>query len=249
MALRKVTTGEPVQIKATTWNAFVDAAIYTKQQQRAGGVPIASGTEYPATTVLVRNNTGSDLSAYAVVGISGPIILPSDNEDEFKQRSGWTVVTPTADHVGSFLVTAESIPAGEMGIAYSGGVVPVLCQVDNTHMDRADVNAGNSSKLIAGFHGAAQILWKAGTGTSVWTAIRMGNPTTTSVVGTANGTIVAGGIGQITVFRNGVSTGYVLEGVHLDWMHGSEDISSGKEVMATYFPYEKRWRITGAECE
>jgi hypothetical protein len=250
MSLKKVTTGQPISIKATTWNSFIDAALYAKQQQRAGGVPVNAGTETPATTVLVKNNTGAELLAYEVVGITGPIISAADNETEFTTRSGWNVGLPASSHFGKFLVTAESIPDGEMGLAFAGGVVPVKCDIDNQHMDRADVVAGNKTKLQASFHGSSQIIWKASdTGTAVWCAVRIGTPTTASVTGKANTTFTADGVGQVEVFRQGVTTGYMLENVYLDWMHGEQQVTSGKEVIATYFPYEQRWRLTGAECE
>ncbi len=39
------------------------------------------------------------------------------------------------------------------------------------------------------------------------------------------------------------------ETAHLDWMHGDEQVSAGKEVLIAWFADESKWRIIGAECE
>jgi hypothetical protein len=58
-----------------------------------------------------------------------------------------------------------------------------------------------------------------------------------------------GANGDVSIWRNGADTGYVVSGVKLDWTEGGEKISSGKEVFIIWLAYEKLWRFTGAECE
>ena len=42
--MNKVQTGDPIQIKASTWNSFIDAAEYVKNlQSDQGGGPLRNG--------------------------------------------------------------------------------------------------------------------------------------------------------------------------------------------------------------
>lgn len=71
-------------------------------------------------------------------------------------------------------------------------------------------------------------------------------------IGKTTGTITAGSSGTVNVWRGSTAAEtnpVVALTAHLDWMHGSEDISSGKEVQVRYFTDAEKWRITGAECE
>ena len=68
-------------------------------------------------------------------------------------------------------------------------------------------------------------------------------------IGKADADITAGSTGTISIWRDGVDTTENVEAVELDWMHGGTKVSSGKEVMITFFADEGKWRITGAECE
>jgi len=52
----------------------------------------------------------------------------------------------------------------------------------------------------------------------------------------------------VSIWRDGADTTENVEDVQYDWMT-SGTISSGKEVVITYFADEGIWRITGAECE
>jgi hypothetical protein len=71
-------------------------------------------------------------------------------------------------------------------------------------------------------------------------------------IGKTTGTITAGSSGTVNVWTGSTAAEtnpVVALTAHLDWMHGSEDISSGKEVQVRYFTDAEKWRITGAECE
>jgi hypothetical protein len=249
--LAKVSSGSPFQPTASAWNEFIDAAKFAKMRGDARGLNLQSaGRENPSNTVLVKNNTGSELSPLAIVAPSSPIILPSENATEFTVRSGWNVAAPTSSDFGKFFILAESIPSGEVGLAWSGGIVPCKIQVDHASMPRADVDASSSLKLLANYHGSAQILWKeSGTGSSLWAVVRMGQPVNVSVAGKANADVEPDSTGAMSVWASGSDTGHDIEGIHLDWMHGEQKISSGKEVISSYFPNENRWRFTHAECE
>ena len=67
-------------------------------------------------------------------------------------------------------------------------------------------------------------------------------------IGKADADIAVDTTGTISIWRAGVDT-TEDETASLDWMAGTTQVSSGKEVMITWFADEGIWRITGAECE
>lgn len=251
MSLTKVSPGGSFReaLKADTWNAFIDAAIDTKKRAAGRERHISAGRERPANTVLVQNTTGGDLEALSVVSPSAPITTPTELLEEFQSRSGWTVVTPASSHFGLFFVTAESIPNNEIGLAYCSGVVPILTEQPHAILLRADIDAGTATKLECCLNGSAQVIYREAGAGDRWAAVRLGLPVDIVAVGKTNAPHVVNTQGQISIWQNGSDTGYDLEGVWLDWMHGSENISSGKQVQVQWFSAERRWRITAAECE
>lgn len=250
MTLNKVTTGQPFTPQASTWNAFIDAAKLAKMRGDARGLNLTAGRENNGLTVMVRNDSGAAVDALSILSLGDPIVTPTDNETEFTTRAGFSGDTPASTDFGNFCVTAESIPSGEIGLAWISGIVPVQCQFDYASFPRCDIDAGTDNKLLANFHGSAEVVWKeAGTGTSLWAAVKLGQHANVRVSGKASGAIVYNSYGAVTVYNKGTSTGQNLETVYLDWMHGDESVSSGKEVIAEWFAFEKRWRITNAECE
>jgi len=185
-ALRKVQPGDPPSLKlrrtgplkipAATFNTFVDSARdYLQRRQSQGGRATPSARD--SGIVLVRNDSGSDVGRFAVLGIDSPVITPTDNADEFKNRVALAGVTPTeASHWGAFVVTLEPIAAGEIGRACAAGVCPAKVYVTDTTHAFADVSDGQAGYLASAETGAAQILWReTGTG-EVWAIVRLGVP-------------------------------------------------------------------------
>jgi len=177
--LRKVRSGQRLEIPAAAYNAFVDAAIdLQRRRQNALGDPKQAFRQ--TGTVLVRNDSGSDVPRFGVLGIDGPLIGPSDNVEEFKNRVALAGVTPVAaDHTGKFVVTLEPIAAGEIGRAVISGIAIAKVNVADagTTYDYADVADGQVDYLEAKTNtGSAQILWlEAGTGEK-WAVVRLSNP-------------------------------------------------------------------------
>jgi hypothetical protein len=67
-------------------------------------------------------------------------------------------------------------------------------------------------------------------------------------IGKADADIAVDATGTISIWRDGADT-TENETAKLDWMAGTTQVSSGKEVLITWFADEGIWRITGAECE
>jgi len=177
-ALRKVRSGDPLVIPAAAYNAFIDAAI--DYRQRTAHLGQGAQPSFPqASIVLVRNDSGSNQNRMAVLGVEAPIIDPSANEEEFRNRVALSCITPAADtHEGKFVVLAEPIANGKIGRAYAAGVCPVKIDVpDEEHEWRyAEIADGITGNLKVSMQGSATILWRAG-GTGVqWAVIRLGQP-------------------------------------------------------------------------
>lgn len=252
MTIPSVNRGESVAkyVTAETWNAFVDAANYHKLRADRGVNFLLSETETPANTVMVKNNTGIAQPFGSVLGLDGPIITPTQNAESFNSRIGFNGIAPTASHHGQFCVLRESIPSGEIGLAALTGVVQATVQINYTFLTRCDIEAGFTQRLYAKPNGSAQILWvESGTGNKL-AIVRLGANRDAVVLGKTTAPVTVGSTNNlITVWHGGAATGLSLSGVRFDWMTGNEQISSGRQVMCTWFADEKVWRITGAECE
>jgi len=172
---KRASSGDKLQIPAAAWNACLDAA----EAHRNGGTPLpANGPQQfrQADIVLVKNSSGSTVSRFGVLGISGVIFTPSAALASFQNQVAFTGVTPTtADHKGKFLICLEPIANGKVGRAWIAGVCAVQADVTNAAHKFCDVKNNDRTKLTSGGSGSARILYKpSGTGTK-WCVVRFGN--------------------------------------------------------------------------
>ena len=73
--MQKVLPGQPVKIRASTWNGFIDAANYVQNQQRGiGGVPGKTANDFG--TVLVRNDAGVVMNQFCAVALTNLLVTP-----------------------------------------------------------------------------------------------------------------------------------------------------------------------------
>lgn len=119
--LKKVQPGDPLRIRAQTFNTFVDAArdyINRQRDQSAASqeLPLQSGI------ILVKNASGANQDRFAVMGIDATIITPEKNEDAFKSRVAFKAVVPTEEHINKFVILTEPIPLGDFGRAMIGAL-------------------------------------------------------------------------------------------------------------------------------
>ncbi len=187
MEFRKVKPGQDLEIPAMTWNGLMDTARQVRQQNAGTRVPQGLHA-YNATVVTVKNVSGEPIRQYRAVRLGDPIIFPSDNEEEFKQRVTFKADVPEGNEEGRWAVLLEPLAAGvgegdedngAIGRAVVIGVV--VCRIDliatgDTHVD---VVAGETIPESS-TSGPAQILWVAGgpgTATATgeqWALIKLG---------------------------------------------------------------------------
>jgi hypothetical protein len=172
-SFRRVMPGEPMRIEARAWNACVDAAeavVMTRPSPKS-----SQRDRRSSGLVLIRNDSGDDVSQYGILGVSGILIAAADNEIEFRQRVLLTGVTPEAGtHEGRFVVTLEPIADGEIGLACASGVIQVPVQVSDEGHRYAEIDDGIAGNLASSGAGSALIL-ACDTGEGLkWAVVRLG---------------------------------------------------------------------------
>ncbi len=119
--LKKVQPGQPMVISAGAYNAFVDAANDLKNRQMQGGAGVARLGQSTGI-VSVKNTTSEILSRFDVIGLAGPLWLPSVNEEEFKNKIVMAGVEPTTSLVGKIAVLQETLAPEAIGRGLVSGV-------------------------------------------------------------------------------------------------------------------------------
>ncbi len=138
-----------------------------------------------AGIVTVKNCTGGACERFNVLGIDDPIFLRDENEQSFKNRVMFDGVTPAdPDHKGKFVILLEPLSANAIGLACIDGVCPAQVTLpDDEDSDDpsqyADMSGGDTSALLAGKSGGAQIIWidpELSAGETGWAVVRLGLP-------------------------------------------------------------------------
>jgi hypothetical protein len=183
-ALRKLNPGETLPVlPRDTFNTIIDSrdVIGRHKNNLKSRVPLLQNTG--GIVVLVKNDSGSDVDRFGVLGIEEPIILPDENENEFAMRVALRCVEPSegessgssdTDHRGKFVITAEPIANGKIGRAFVAGVC--ACKLDDVTAegDFAEIIAGDTEHLQIATTGSAVILWKETASGGQWAIIRFG---------------------------------------------------------------------------
>jgi len=152
----KVSSGKPFRMSADAYNAFVDAAKAHRSRDADGQFERSHRID---GTTLVKNVSGSDQSQFAVMGIKQPLVGSAVNLDEFKTSARFEVDVPNVpskwspsqgeqDHRAAFVVLAEPINAGEIGLAYISHACPVqvTCVDDKEYRSAIPID-GDTAKL------------------------------------------------------------------------------------------------------
>lgn len=177
--LRKVQSGSPLVIPAAAYNAFIDAAV-DYQGRRSTAEQTATPTYQQAGIVLLRNDSGAAVDRFGVLGLGDPIILPTGNEQVFKNYPAFAGVTPDIDdHWNRYIITQQPIAAGAIGRAMVAGVTAVKLDVLTAGVTTATLVNGEKTKLATG-PGGAQVLWRGepagGYGNEAWAKVLIGSP-------------------------------------------------------------------------
>lgn len=161
--------------RATDWNSILDAALDARASRAGQQVDDSAQFRPPQTVGLVKNNSSQGLDRFAVLALGAPLITPSANLSEFKERPAFAGTIPAAADVASlparWCVLLEAIPPGGVGSAQFAGVCPVQVNMVHANDPYADLCIGQTY-LQSGTTGA-RILWaESGTGL-LWAVVEM----------------------------------------------------------------------------
>jgi hypothetical protein len=248
-AFKRVRQGDAMEIQAAAWNACLDAAEATKRG--GGGVVDAVGRQFrQADIVLVKNSSGSDVSRFHVLGISGVIFTPTDSLPSFQNQVAFTGVTPTtASHAGKFLVCLDALKNGQIGRAWIAGVAQVQVNVASSSDAFCDVKNSDRTQLQSAPSGTARILWsEGGTGTK-WCVVRLNDPSGGDPVrlGKTTAAWTKGTTATIDLYPNGTPPSETASGTLSGCVNKFATVASGKWVMVARAG-NGYWYLISAEC-
>jgi hypothetical protein len=155
-------SGDPIPRDAGAFNAFSQGARYARDQTKVQSAEPLGSTRRSGI-VRIKNETGTDLPAFAIVGLGAPIFTPNDSPEAFAREVTFRGLTPViGDHFGRFAVLLEPAPADRVVRAYVAGVCQVKIDVIDENHRWADVLDTDTGKLESTDFGSAQILWREG---------------------------------------------------------------------------------------
>ena len=175
----KVSVGQKFKPKAKAWNAFIDAALYVKNQQN-GMTSDAGKRQARAGIVLVHNTSDDDMPVFAPMYISEPIVEVEDDETALKFMDG--IPAFTADKFSEeedlekpLVILQQPIKSDEMGKAMIIGITPVRLTNTEEDGDYAVPDIEDSTGLATAATGNCRILWQ-GDGDEVWAIVQVNVP-------------------------------------------------------------------------
>ncbi len=245
----KISPGERLPgLPSAPWNDMLDVVSAFKGGG-LGSLGALKSLAVPGGIIPIRNDTGEALSRFSVLGISGFMISPSNNLQQFKNRPCLTGDTPVATDLERFVIVQQPCRIGGICDGMLVGVTPVQIDVVDDTDDYADLITADSTKLRSQPYGNAWIAYKeSGTGTK-WGLVVMGVQGSQFVLGKSN-TAIAKGSGatdNVDVYRGTTAGSEANTGTKkiTAWNHFA-DIASGKWVLCLRM--QRNWRIISAEC-
>jgi len=171
-----ISAGDPLPRRADLLNAQVRAAADLANRP-AGQAGRSFATGNPAV-IRIKNNSGSNVAKYGVLGLGDVQVDHATNADAFLQRVYMDGDEPTTGtHEGRFAIAMGAIRDGEIGYAAVSGLVQCQVNVNSQFHDRADIKDTDLTQLDSGPTGAAKILWVAGTTGTQWAIVDINHQT------------------------------------------------------------------------
>lgn len=171
--MNKVQAGQPLEIKASTWNAFIDAAEIIKNQQQNEQIT-AKDSGIRTGIVLVQNSESTLAGRFTALMLTGILVTPAKNEGEFVSRPpAFTGKRMGSTYVGyPYAILLEPIMPGKIGKAMLLGTTPAQVNILNATHQYAEPTSSGS--LQSAETGVARLLWKAGNSGTQWCMLLLG---------------------------------------------------------------------------
>lgn len=183
--IEKVRAGESVAIKASTWNAFIDAANFASEarhNQVSGGTSAGVGNGI----ILVKNGENTAWERFHALMLTDIAVTADANETEFISCApvfiGKKMSTETAER--PFAILLEPIGAGEIGRAMLMGITPAKVDIKNDDDAYAVPSpTSDTGALDSSSSGVARIVWRGSAKGEQWCLLQLGG----AGDGTSNG--------------------------------------------------------------
>ena len=222
--MEKVKAGDKVVIRASTWNAFIDAANWTKEQrQNQLGKGLRSGVG--TGIVLMKNGESEPRDRFTALVLSDIAVPPNVNEDEFVSCAPVFVGQKmTEEREGKpYAILLQPLAPGEIGRAMVLGIVPAMVTIQDAEDEYAVPTPGSSTgALQSDATGVARIVWKAGGSGSQWCLLQLGG--------------AGGGSGGDKAYMCRVDSGAAGEGYNVTVYPNGRDDSSSIYSAVLYLP-------------
>lgn len=222
--MQKVRSGEAVVIRASTWNSFIDAANYAKEQkQNQFGKSLKSGVS--AGIVLVKNAESETRDRFSALVLNDIAIPPNLNEEEFTSCPPVFIGQKmTEEREGKpYAILLEPLAKDQIGRAMVLGIVPAKVNIrDADDQYAVPVPGSSTGALQSDATGVARILWKAGGSSSQWCLLQLGG--------------AGSGAGGEKAYMCKVNSGSVKEGYQVSvYVNGRSDTSAVQSAVL-YLP-------------
>lgn len=170
--LRRPRPGDTLDRSAESFNTIIDA-VYAFQRRQHNQERHPTRDFRQTGIVLMRNDSGAACPRFGVLGIDGPLITPTQNENEFANRVALKGVTPTALHAGRFGVLMEPAAAGAIVRAYIVGICPARVKVENIGHGFVDIAPDMADYLATCEAGAGRLLWRDAESGVTWAIVAL----------------------------------------------------------------------------
>lgn len=229
--VQRPTPGSPLSISANALGDAYEAGESYQQRKRLGqGLPPQIGAVNPAV-VRVRNDSGSDLAAGAVVEIGLSTLTALDRQNL------WFSADVRSGDDPFCAVLLEPIPYGKYGNAQVAGVCIASVNVIDTDNTHARAVPGETT-LKGDFGGWCRILYKpSGTGVLQCVVLICGTESVTRKIKTTS-SIPAAGSGTANFYVAGSDRDELT--IYHNWADDAS-IPDEAEIYARYLHDEDKW--------
>lgn len=179
--MARVTPGQPLEIKAATWNRLLDAADAVAQARLQTTADSDKLRRQSGSVIRVANGTDAAVPMGGVLAIENPIPdLDPDSEATiiaFVRDRTMRGIKPQEEHQGKFVITTTACPQPlDVIEAIAAGIAAVRVDVTSTDHEFADIAVDDVTQLKSTESGAAEILWRETPGTTgvQWCLVRIG---------------------------------------------------------------------------
>lgn len=259
MILPHVSRGQPFDRRASTHNAFVDAANDYISRTTRFTPPVQNTRSYPhAITLKVKNVSGStvDFGGILTLPIDSTVISFATVANDY--IFGETILegdTPTGDPTAPIAILLEPALDDQIVDAVILGVATCYVDIDESTHRYALAQSGSRFALRSCQYGQCRILDRENDGATGNTQyckvfLNYASPLRAKAVVDNGSPITANGSGLVTLVSGTTEeTGSNQVTAHYNWMtSGATEIDNGTEVIIEYFPSESKWIIVQADC-